>query len=438
MKFDTAKCFVLACRALSVWLICAATTKYVQAQPVEAGTGLTLQAALQRTQEANREVLSAQRAVEAAQADVQTAAVTPTSQLSLLSQGINTQNLGRGGVWSRPIDTIVRVDTPWERGGKREQRELQARSGLLAAQSDQVQTLRTQQLAVAQAYWDLKLAQVQHDIAVLEAQIAQESSHVAQVRLRQGDLSSLEATRLSLESDRALNEVEQARSQWSQAQWALAQLLAQGNAQSLRAVDPWPDARDSSMGLAAARVDGTDQAWLSARGDVQAARQRVQQAQAALALAQAQRKADVTWSVQFEHNPPSGNRLWGVGVAFPLGVDARQDGPVTRAQLAVDDAQAALEKTQVNAWAERERLRTSFDTAIARIARLDGQLVPKAKEAVKAAEFARQQGALTLQDVLDTRRLAHAAELDAAQAHADHAKALSALNLISNPSVVSP
>ncbi len=438
MKFDTAKCFVFAFRALSVWLISAAASTCVQAQPGFADAGLTLQAALQRTQEANRDVLTSRRAVDAAQADVQTASVTPPSQLSLLSQSINTQNLGRGGVWSRPVDTILRLDTPWERGGKREQRELQARSGLLAAQSDQAQTLRTQQIAVAQAYWDLKLAQVQHDIAVLEAQIAQESSHVAQVRLRQGDLSSLEATRLGLESDRALNEVEQARNQLRQAQLSLAQLLAQGNDQHLLAVDPWPDARSSVAGIPAGRGGDSDQAWLSSRDDVQAARQRLQQAQAGLALAQAQRKADVTWSVQFEHNPPSGSRLWGVGVAIPLGMDGRQDGPVARAQLAVDDAQAALEKTEADARAELERLHVSLDTAIGRIARLDGQLVPKAKEAVKAAEFARQQGALTLQDVLDTRRLAHAAELDAAQAHADHAKALAALTLISNPSVVSP
>ncbi len=438
MKFDTAPCALFARRTLAVSLMCVAALGLAHAQAQPAESGLTLQAALQRAQEANREVLGARRTVDAALADVQTATVTPPPQLSLLSQGINTQNLGSGGVWNRPIDTIVRLDTPWERGGKRAQRERQAQAGWLAAQSEQLQTGRTQQVVTAQAYWDLKLAQVQHDTALQEAQLAQESSRLAQERLRHGDLSLLEATRLSLESDRALNEVEQTRNLLSQAQWALATVLAWDQGQALCALDPWPPAQASASAQTPSKEDDMDAAWLAGRADVQAAQQRLVQAQAALDLAQAQRHADVTWSVQFEHNPPAGNRLWGLGVAFPLGVDGRQDGPVMRARLALDDAQAVLDKTRADARADRARQRVTLDTAARRIERLDGLLVPKAKQAVKAAEFARQQGALSLQDVLDTRRLAHAAELDAAQAHADHAKALAALNLTSNLSVVSP
>ena len=57
---------------------------------------------------------------------------------------------------------------------------------------------------------------------------------------------------------------------------------------------------------------------------------------------------------------------------------------------------------------------------------------------MKATEFARQQGAMALQDVLDARRVAHAAALDAAQAQADFAKALTRLTLIQDPQVPTP
>ncbi len=436
MKFDTVDAERRARRALSLLLVGLVMAGGAGAQTATApGQSWTLSAALQRAQEANRDVLTARRAVAAAEADVLTASVTPAPQLSVLSQAINPNNLGHGGPWSRPIDTIVRLDTTMERGGKQAQRERQAQAGLQASQWEQAQALRAQQLAVAQAYWDLKLAQVQHDTAVRNAQVAQESRQVAQLRRQQGDLSSLEATRLSLEAEHALNETEQTRAQLTQAQWALARLLTLDNHPEVLATDPWPqDQAPASCEVG----DAGEGACLAQRPDVQAARQRLAQADAALGLVQAQRKADVTWSLQFEHNPPAGGHLWGVGVAIPLGMDGRQDGPERRALVAQADAQAALDQVQADAMAERGRLQASLTAASRRVERFDTQLLPQANEALKAAEFARQQGALSLQDVLDTRRLAHAAELDAAQAHADHAKALAALTLSFNPSVVTP
>lgn len=440
MKFDTLRIVTSAGRLVGLGLMSLACIAPAQLRAAEPAQPWTLQATLLRAQEANRDVLTARRAVDAAQADLRSARVGPAPQLSFLSQAINTQNLGHGSVWNRPVDTIVRLDTLVERGGKRAHREQLAQAGIQAAQADVADALRVQQVAAAQAYWDLKLAQVQHEAAEANAQIAQESSRIAELRARNGDLARLDATRLSMETDRALNEAELARSELNRARTALAQLLALGPQAAILAADPWP--AQAANAATASGADEADETWLSGRADVVAARQRLTQAQEALALAQSQRATDVTWSVQFEHNPPVGNRLWGVGVAFPLGVAGRQDGPVARAVVAVSEAQAALERTEAAARAEQAVLRANLVAASRRIARLDSDLVPKAREAVKAAEFARQQGALSLQDVLDTRRLAHAAELDAAQAHADHAKAVAALNLTStltsNPTVVTP
>ncbi len=441
MKFDTLRIVTSAGRMLGLGLMSLACIAPAQLRAAEPAQPWTLQATLLRAQEANRDVLTARRAVDAAQADLRSASVGPAPQLSFLSQAINTQNLGHGSVWNRPVDTIVRLDTLVERGGKRAHREQLAQAGIQAAQADVADALRVQQVAAAQAYWDLKLAQVQHEAAEANAQIAQESSRIAELRARNGDLARLDATRLSMETDRALNEAELARSELNRARTALAQLLALDQRAQILATDPWPTQAAATSG-----PDEADETWLSGRADVVAARQRLTQAQEALALAQSQRATDVTWSVQFEHNPPVGNRLWGVGVAFPLGVAGRQDGPVARAVVAVSEAQAVLERTEATARAEQAVLRANLVAASRRIARLDSDLVPKAREAVKAAEFARQQGALSLQDVLDTRRLAHAAELDAAQAHADHAKALAAMSLTasltstltSNPTVVTP
>jgi len=398
----------------------------------------TQSAVLARVDEASRDVLAARRSVEAARAEQASASVTPPAQFSLLSQAIDTQHLGHGSLWSRPVDTIARIDQPLERGGKLALRERQAQAALQAARNDVADTLRSQRMAALQAYWDVKLAQEQLAISQRNQQLAQDSSRAAKLRLAQGDLSRLESTRLAVEAERAANEVAQASLQLMQTRLTLAQALALDGAAAERlcATDPWPSARPDAIALPS--LASTDANWLDLRPDVLAAQQRLTQAQAALALAQAQRKTDVTVSVQFEHNPVVANRLWGVGVAFPLGVDERQNGPVARALVAQADAQALLDKVRSNAQLERLQQSQALSTAQERLQRLESQLLPQAREALKAAEFAREQGALSLQDVLDARRSLHAAELDAASAHADAAKAWSALSLSSDQTAVTP
>lgn len=393
--------------------------------------GWTLSATLQRVDQANRDVQTARRAVDAARADEVGAQVTPPAQFSLLSQAIDPHNLGSGSLWNRPIDTIARIDQPVERGDKAGWRLKAAQAGLTAAQLDQADTRRAQRVAAAQAYWDLKLAQEQVAASEHNVQLTQESSRAAQLRLAQGDLSRLEATRLAVEAARAANDKTQAVGQLTQARMTLARLLALDAPSTLVAQDDWPAAIPSG-----ATTD--DASWAASHPDVQAAAARLEQAQAALSLAQAQRHADVTLSVQFEHNPSVGPRLWGVGIGFPLGVDGRQDGPVKRALIAVDEAQAQLDKARDAALADRAMQRATLAGALARIDQIESHLLPQAREALQGAEFARQQGALPLQDVLDARRAVHAAEMDAALAHADAAKAWSALMMTPDTNAVTP
>ena len=405
------------CWVVLLW--CAAANVWAQAVPHQ---DWTLQQVLDRVAVANRDVLAARRALDGAQADRVTAGVTPTPVLSVNTLSIDPGHMGQGSLWARPVDTIVRIDKPFERGGKAAWREKVADLGVQASRLDVDEVVRQQQMAAAQAYWSLKLAQEQWQISRANEALALSSSDLARTRMTQGDLSRLEATRLSVEAQRAANERDQARQQLQLAQLALTQLLALDPA-VVSAQDAWPDAGPART------LD--DAGPVEARPDVQAAVQRVAQAEAALALAQAQRSADVTVGLQFEHNPPTGARLWGVGLSVPLGVDGRQDGPVTKARLGLELAQADLDRVRATAASDLAARRLALSVAQDRVDRIEHQLLPQAREAARAADFARQQGALSLQDVLDARRTLHAAELDAAGAHADVARALAALNLFS-------
>lgn len=369
----------------------------------------------------------ARRAVQGARADRVSAEVTPPPQLSVNTQSINPSQMGHGGPWSRPFDTIVRLEQTLERGDKRVWRTRVADAGVAAAELELRATGRQQAAAVAEAYWQLKLAQVQAGVARDNAVLAAEGRDIALQRLARGDLSRLEATRLSVEAERAANELAHSDLQWRQARWKLRQLLAlerDDSTAALVAGDPWPEVQTQPPVKAEALQDAVAQ-----RPDVRAAAERVSQAEAALSLAQAQRKADVTVGVQFEHDPPVGQRLWGVGFSVPLGVADRQAGALTRAQVQLDDARAELERVTAAAFAETRALLESWDTARSRLSRIEGQLLPQARDALKVSEYARAHGALGLQDLLDARRTLHAVELEYAAAQADHAIARSLLTL---------
>jgi cobalt-zinc-cadmium efflux system outer membrane protein len=377
---------------------------------------------------AGRDVSSARRALEGARADLVTAGVTPAMQLSLNTLAINPNQMGHGGPWSRPFDTILRLEQTLERGDKRAWRTKVAEAGVAAANLEVQATARLQSAAAAVAYWRLKLAQAQTDIARDNARLAAQGRDIALERLARGDLSRLETTRLSVEADRAANELAQSELQLQQARQRLRQVLAlerDERTAALTADDPWPDDQ-RAIPLDHALI----QTAVARRPEVRAAQERVAQAEAAVSLAEAQRKADITVGVQFEHEPPVGQRLWGIGVSVPLGVADRQAGPLAKALVQLEDARAEHERTLATAHAELENLLATWEITRTRLMRIERQLLPQAREALKASEYARTQGALGLQDLLDARRTLHAVELEHVAAQADHAMVRSTLALL--------
>lgn len=365
-----------------------------------------------------RAVQLARHAEEGAEADRVAAAVSPPPQLSFNALSIDPHNLGPKGAWNRYADSTLRVDKTIELGGKPELRVAGAEAGLKAARADVADAERAQRLAAASAYWDLKLAQRQLEISEEAARLADEYARVARRRELAGDLPRMEADKLQVEARKARNEVSVARLTLERSKGGLATLLGmEDDAAGLTAVDPWPPLRDPD--LSAVSVED--------RADVRAAMARVEQARQLFSLAKAQRTADVTVGVEFEHHPPDGNRLWGVGISMPIGVAARQEGPIRKAAVALADAELMLAQVRAQAGLERANAVAAVKDASERVQRHEGDLIPQARSVLASTEFARSRGALGMQDLLDARRTLHAAELDAEQAHAEFAKALAAL-----------
>ena len=409
--------FFLLALASGVWL----GTAFAQQEASYALDTLTLAQAQALLLKHNRDLHAAHTALTALKADVVTAGERPNPSLSVNTSSINLDSgLGNGGVWDKHMDTVVRVDQLLERGNKRGLR-LASANALTAAQTASNQDLLRQlRASLTDRYSDLLLAQERERIGEQTLALYRRSVQASTLRLKAGDIAVADLARIQVDAARAEGDLRQARVDRGHAQLALAAMLGiEAQATAIHAADPWPG--DIGVAPSAATPQVVEQ-----RPDVQAAALRVQAAESARDLARAQQTRDVSVGIQYEHDPPDGRNLLGVGFSVPLLVNHQYQGEIARAEA---DLQVARDEAgKVRAQALSELLSADADLRAARDRReiYQSGVVSAAQRAADAAEFAFQQGASSVTDLLDARRTLHATLLDAANAQADYAKALAA------------
>lgn len=377
---------------------------------------LTISDAEKMWQQKNHEIQQARDQVAGVAADKLGAAQRPNPQLSLLSQAIGT---GGNHRYLHGADTILRIDQPLERGGKRDLRMRRADFALNAAQQDLVDSMRQGSVALYQAYYDLKLAQEKLQISEDNEHLFAQTVDAAKLRLNAGDIAKSELSRIQVDALRAENDVRQAQNDLQQAQTSLAyQIGAEDDVQSIQAVDNWPGVEKTEL---------SPQGQIDQRPDVRAAKLRVQAAETARDLAQALKTRDVTVSAQIEHN---GNELEsntiGLGVSVPLFTGYEYQGEIGRSEAEYLAAQDDLERVRAQAKTEISRAQSDLEAATELLQRFDNSLLAEAASSLSSVEFAYQHGALSIMDLLDARRTYKATLMDASSARANYAKALTA------------
>ena len=383
---------------------------------------LTLAEATTLWQEQNRELQLARTAVAGAEADVLTAGQVPNPQVSLNVTQISPWSGYGAGPWKdKKMDNVLRLDQLVERGGKRDLRIKGADARLDASRYDLDDTGRQQLLTLQQTYFDLRLAQEKRRLAGELAAAYEKSLDTGRLRLKAGDISQVELSRLQIDKSRADNDARQTQAELEQAQVALAYLIGrESDAAQLVAADNWPPLADNPL----KRGD------LEQRPDVAAARLRVAAAEAARDLAKAQKTRDVTLGLQYEHNMQNEpTNSYGFGVSIPLFIFHEYEGDIARAEADLTTARLLYERTLAQAVGSSDQASSALRSADERLRRLATGLLADAERVAKAAELAYNRGAMNLMDLLDARRTLRQIQIETATAHADHAKALAAWRL---------
>jgi cobalt-zinc-cadmium efflux system outer membrane protein len=359
--------------------------------------------------------------VESADAQIVMAGARPNATLSMNTASISREpGIGSSSLSQKQMDTIFRIDQPFERGDKRTLR-VDAASGLYrAAQADSLDLVRQQLATLRGAYFDLKQAQEKAEVLAGTADLFSNTLAAAQRRLKAGDLSQADVAKVQVDYERAQNDARAARGEFSRNQIALAYMLGlEADAAALRPVDAWPT-------LERAYPDAIEQA-VEARPDVLAAKARLEAAEKLRDLARAQRTRDVTLGAQYERYPGSVpvNSV-GFGVAIPLFTGNNFEGDIQKAEVDRYASIDALARARAIAENDLRRAASDLNSAADRLERFDGSLLGAAARSAQAAEFAFQRGAISVLEVLDARRTHRAVQLEALAARTDHAKALAA------------
>jgi cobalt-zinc-cadmium efflux system outer membrane protein len=394
------------------------------------GAMLSLEQVLQAARQ-NPDVLAAQRAAQAARADVRAADRAPAPVLSAGMSSIDLRNgTGQGSWWSqRRLDKSLGMDWTWERGNKRDLRTEAAERAARAAAADGQDMRVLQQIGALGAFYDLLAAQERLETFQELAVSAGALAKTAELRLKAGDLSAQDASRTRIEAERAETDLESARLAHQQAMQALARWTGQNvPASGWRAVGGWPQATAPAQ---PSDIDGL----VEQRPDVQAARERLASLQAALQGALALRYSDPTIGATFDHYPTGERteRLLALRVAIPLNGFSRFDGEIRRALAQKDQAQDLLDKTRIQARAELLGVMQAWQSQSERLQRYEARILPQARQVAAQAELAYSKGGLSLTDLLDARRTLRATTIEATGVRNEHAQAQGAWRLRTTP-----
>ncbi len=367
----------------------------------------------------NRELQTARRAIEGADAEIISAGARPNPSLTVGASSISSR-LGSGSILNKRVDTVVGLSQVFERGNKAELRTATARSLATAVRGDLRDAERVQRVGLHGAYYDLLQAQEKLRITADTAALFQKSLDALTIRLKAGDVAAVDVSRMNVDALRARNDARAAQAELEKARSTLAYWIGEDEAAArLRATDSWP---------ALQKMDaGTDAAVVDTRPDVQAAQERIAAAEKNRDLARALRTRDITAGVQFERYPGSDPRnSAGLSISVPLFTRYYYDGEIRRAEVDVEAARDNLQRVKALAAAEIRKAASDVASSGERVQRLRDVVLAAAEKAAQGAEFAYSRGAIGMMDVLDARRQLIATRLEAVAVQAEYAKSLAA------------
>ncbi|MDB6068080.1 MAG: TolC family protein, partial [Pedosphaera sp.] len=208
------RCFLVQ---TAIWLlVCAASPATIRAESLDtaattpgqlAPRKLTLAEAKRVAFEKNWDLLAAKSGVDFATAQRIVAGEFPNPTVSLSVLKINTDAQPTGtrlgnDFWHRNYDTIAAVNQLIEIGGKRSSRKASAVAGITGAKARMADARRLLDAGVTKAYISVLVDETDVEILRQSAASLRREAQIAEARLKAGDISAADKSRIDVDADR--------------------------------------------------------------------------------------------------------------------------------------------------------------------------------------------------------------------------------------------
>ncbi len=396
----------------------------------EAAEPLSFAAFIEQVRRNNLELLAGQHAVLAAEAQIAVAKVFPDP---VLSGGLSQLDISGQ---SAPLMSSLGLTVPLELGGKRASRVSLARGEVGVARAELAETWQRLRAAAATAYVDALAAQLvverkRHTLASLERLVA-----VNEKRVQSGDVGEVALLQSRVECQRYRAEVLQADAEAQAARLALRAFLGHvtDGGQAPLELSPLPPL--SGRLQAAPRQFEIAQLFSAAqreRPDVQVRHRAAEAARARIDLAQRSRWIDVSLNLSWQRSlysepfaSPQYDALSAI-LSFPLPLSRLYRGELAAAEQGEKQASAQAAATALRAAVEVSQALVRYRAAVERLSLYTQGMLNDAEHVHTATLYSYQRGGASLLEVLAAQRTVDEVSLAYADALAEHARQLIAL-----------
>ena len=431
----------LTLKSIALIAACAALPWAAQAQtvPTPASTPtLTLAQYLSQVEAGNLDLQSQREAINGARAGVSVAGLSPDPQLTF---GVASRELYAPNRVNAATPLTAGVALTLETAGKRAARVLSAQSNvalteaMLAAAHDQLLIDASATFVEACRSRDVR-ERKQLTLASLQATV-----RANETRLRVGDIGALELRQSRIEAQRATLDVSNASADADTARINLALPLGRAlNSTPLACGFATPAdilALEFESGL---DLDSFVTQALARRRDVGAAQSALTNARDNVALARANRWVDPVVNVGLTNTPrvpavldasgaptnsPTALRslTLGLTLTLPIPLSRLQNGELRQAEVALTQAQLALNTVALKAQADVRATHARFRAVANNERTYRDELAKESERVLEAARISYRKGASSLLELLNAQRTADQIALDHLQALADLANA---------------
>src|SRR5262245_23880701 len=365
---------------------------------------LAIKGAVDEAVQRNLGLLAQRAGLSVADAALATARLRPNPVLSggansldWLGTGFNEIN-GAG-----PPEYSVRIDVPFERGGKRELRTEVADQAARFARAQFAEVVRRLRIDVTLAAIDVLEAKAKLHLARDNLQALERLLQLNERRLTSGAIPALEVSRSRVAMLQYRGTVTTAQLALTQARLKLLPLLGCKPGEDAIDID---DRLGVTPALAFPGIEALQELARATRPDLVAAEREQARTQADLKLQVAQGKVDYVLGAEYRRQQGVNGRgnLFGLFFSVPLPIFNRNQGEIARAGAEGDKAVRSLHALEADLAGEVASAYEEFDASRRLLGEIERDLLRPTTDARTGTTYMYQAGATSLLDVLDAQR----------------------------------